>query len=749
MSIPAEKNIQQKKRGSKSKIIIIIIWVLFVLSILSVGYFIYMVSEEKLGKLPSFEDLENPETDLATEVYSYDGVLLGKYFYENRSNAVYEELSPYLINALIATEDIRFYEHSGIDMQGLSAIPYSFLKGTKRGGSTITQQLAKNLFHEKPKTTLGRIRQKILEWFIAVKLEKSYTKEEIITMYFNTVPFGDNAYGIKSAAKTYFNTPPDSLKIEEAAILVGMLKATTYYNPRRNPENALSRRNLVISMMAKNNFILKKTADSLKTLPIELDYVTSDHNEGVAPYFRKILMLELKKWCKNNKKVDGTNYDIYKDGLKIYTSIDSRMQHYAEEAVKEHISYLQEEFYAHWKGQVPWAELPSIITDAVKRSERYRVLRKNDIPEDSIMRIFKQPVPMTVFSWRGDIDTSMSPLDSIKYYKYFLHTGFMSMDPKTGYIKAWVGGINHNYFKYDHVNIHSKRQVGSTFKPFVYTVAIDNAMSPCYEYPNVPITFEDYDNWTAQNASAKEYGGMLTLIDGLANSLNTVTAHVMYDFMPPSNVVNVAKSMGIKSDIPPYPSICLGTPDISVFEMVGAYSTFANKGFASKPIYYTRIEDKDGNLIQEFPSERTEAISEQTSYVMLYMLQQVINKGSGMRLRFRYELKNEIAGKTGTTQNGSDGWFIGIVPQLVSGGWVGCDDRSIHFRNLEFGQGASMALPIWALFMQKVYADKTLGISEEATFDKPKEPLTIELDCNKYKKENQQKTGINPFDPFE
>ncbi len=730
----SNKEVKKSKKGYIKYILLL--WMLFLVGIASIVIFINQIPNGIVGELPSFEELENPTNALASEVYTADGILLGKYFIENRSNATYEDISPNLINALIATEDIRFEDHSGIDLQGLSAAIVSTLRGNKRGASTVTQQLAKNLFHRRDAGIIAVLKQKVLEWYIAVELEKRYTKQEIIAMYFNTVPFGQNAFGIKSATKTFFSTTPDSVNIQEAATLVGMLKATTYFNPIRNPENALKRRNVVLKQMKKYKKIPSEVADSIIQLPIEVKYNSSDHNDGIAPYFRKILRLELSKWARNNVKVDGTNYNIYKDGLKFYTTIDSRMQRYAEEAVKKHMETLQDTFYYHWKGRVPWAEVPEVITRAYKRSHRYISLKRAGLPEDSIKAIFDIPVKMTVFSWKGEIDTTMSPMDSIKYYRYFLHTGFMAMDPTNGHIKAWVGGINHKYFKYDHVNITAKRQVGSTFKPFVYAVAIDNGLSPCREFPNVPETFEKYDNWTAENAGHDDYGNMLTVQQGLAGSVNTITAKIMKEFGPENgqNVITLAKAMGIKSEIPPVPSICLGVTDISVYEMIGAYSTFANKGFASTPMYITKIEDKNGNLIQNFASEKKEALREETSYAMLQMMQKVTARGgTGYRLRFWYNFTGQIAAKTATTQNHSDGWFIGVIPKLVAGAWVGADDRAVHFRSINLGQGAFLSLPIWGEFMTKVYADSTIGITQDDEFELPEDPNAIELNCDKYK----------------
>lgn len=699
------------------------------------------------GTLPSFEELENPKSSLASEIYSADGVLIGKYYFENRSESNWHEISPHLVNALIATEDIRFNEHSGIDVKGVGRVFFKTIllrQKSSGGGSTITQQLAKNLFpRTKFHTVWDKATTKLKEWMTAIKLERSYTKPEIIKMYLNTVAFSENAFGVKSAAKIFFNKPPDSLKLEEAAVLVGMLKASTLYNPRKNPKTSLERRNVVIDQMRKYGFISENEADSLMKLPIILEYHKIDHNEGLAPYFRENLRMELNNWFKENKKIDGTEYNLYKDGLKIYTSLNSKMQLYAEQSVSEWMPKLQSQFYEHWKKRDPLADFPEIIEQAYLNSDRYLSLKEIGTPEDSIRIIFNTPVKMNVFSWKGEIDTVMTPWDSLKYYKHFLQTGLMAMDPQTGYVHAWVGGINHSYFQYDHVNINTKRQVGSTFKPILYTVAIDNGFSPCMEIPNLPVTIEKgmfglLKDWTPDNADGK-YGGMLSLKNGLANSVNSISAYLMKQ-IGPQPVINLAKKMGINSNIEPVPSIALGTADISIYEMTGAFATYTNQGVFTKPIYLLRIEDKNGNVIRDFTTTQVEAMSEQTAYVMTTMLQGVMNFGTGAGIRSRYNLRNQIAGKTGTTQNHSDGWFIGIVPQMAIGVWVGGDDRPIRFRSLELGQGARMAMPIWALFMQKIYADKSLNISYDAVFEKPQIPITIETDCSKYeKKEKREK----------
>ena len=703
----------------------------FVLLISSVGFGLF-------GELPSFRDLENPKSNLATEVISSDGNILGTYFIQNRSNAKYKDLSPNLVNALIATEDVRFYKHSGVDLKGTFAIIFYSAIGKKRGSSTITQQLAKNLFPRKKQNIFNIGIIKLKEWLTAIKIERNYTKEEIITMYFNTVDFGSNSYGIKAASKTYFSKTPIKLSIDESALLVGILKGTTVFSPIKNPERAIKRRNVVLEQMEKYGFISEAQLTENTSKELNLQFQSPDHNQGSATYFREYVRQEVTAWCKENKKGDGETYDIYRDGLKIYTTIDSRMQAYAEAAVKEHLTYLQAEFYKHWKGKTPWGENTDIISTSMRRSDRYQQLKEDGIAESEIKKIFDTPIKMTLFSWAGDIDTTLSPIDSIKYYKWYLRSSFMSMDPHNGAIKAWVGGPNYEYFKYDQVKM-GKRQVGSTFKPLVYTVAMDNGWSPCYEAPNLPIVFEDFDNWSPKNSDGKQ-GGMMTLRNGLANSVNLITAFMMKQ-VGPQAVVNVAKKMGITSDIPAYPSICLGTADVSLYEMVGAYSTYANKGVWTEPVYISRIEDKNGNVLYEKIPRKVDALSEQTAYLMLYMLRGVIDKGTGLRLRGpRYRFTNPIAGKTGTTQENSDGWFIGITPDLVSGVWTGAEDRSVHFRSTNLGEGANTALPIWALYMKKVYADATLKISK-GDFIAPAGGLDVEIDCDKFKKQSSGATN--------
>lgn len=698
------------------------------------------------GSLPTFEELENPNSSLASEVYSADLKTLGKYYVQNRVNIHYKDLSPNLINALKATEDVRFEEHSGVDIKGLFRVFVKtiILQQDAGGGSTLTQQLAKNLFPREDMNKIRLVLRKLKEWIIAVKLERNYTKQEILAMYLNTVEFGNNAFGIKSAATTYFNKQPSELNVEESALLIGMLQAPSRYNPVRNPENATTRRNTVISQLAKYDFITDEQRDSISAIPIHLDFRQESHTEGLAQYFREELRLELIKWCKEHTKADGSPYNLYRDGLRIYTTIDTRMQRYAEEAVVEQFRDLQKTFFEHWKGREAWEDQPQIIDEGVKKSERYRRLKSAGASESEIRKVFDKKIKMRVFTWKGERDTLMSPRDSVKYYKMFYQTGFMAVEPQSGYVRAWVGGIDYGHFKYDHVRA-GRRQVGSTFKPFLYTLAMQEGYSPCYEVPNVPvsITTDDGQVWTPSNSDG-EYGGMMSLKEALANSINCISAYLMKQFGPDA-VIQIARKMGITAPLDPYPSIALGTADISVYEMVGAYATFANKGVYTQPQYILRIEDKNGIVLQEFVPRKVEAISEETAYLMLNLLQGVTQYGTGLRLRgSKYGFTNPIAGKTGTTQNNSDGWFVGITPELVAGAWAGCEDRAIHFRSTQLGQGANTALPVWGLFMKKVYADPALQYSK-GEFEKPEKPLGVELDCSKYRNPVQQQQGGDEF----
>ncbi|MBA7566449.1 Penicillin-binding protein 1A [subsurface metagenome] len=759
-------------------------WALYAIPFLVVVVLFFLISKEVLGPMPTFEQLENPENNLAAEVYSEDGFLLGKFYIQNRTWTQYRDISPHIVDALIATEDIRFYKHSGIDLKGLArVIVRTFLMGQRQagGGSTITQQLAKNLF---PRDTtyyrFGLLRKvklgttKFKEWQTAVKLEKQYTKEEIITMYLNVFDFLYQAVGVRSAASVYFNTTPDSLNIEQSAMLIGMAKNPAYYNPIRRNDETLKRRNIVLSQMVKYGYLAKEVYDSLKILPIELDFQEESHISGLATYFREYLRTTMIKpepkrrfflfndqfeeavyewennplygWCHKNRKPDGSNYNLYRDGIKIYTTINSKLQQFAEASLREHLAELQETFMEKvtelknppFSDDLEIEEIEGIMESSIRRTDRYRSLRNAGVINDSILAVFNTPVEMTVFSWDTTaIDTVMSPLDSILYYKYFARSGLMSMDPHTGYVKAYVGGPDFRYFKFDAVKTQ-KRQVGSTIKPFLYTLAMQDGYSPCYKVPNVPQIFKDNDStWTPASSGRKEFWGkMVTLKWGLANSENYVSAWLMKQFNPQS-VIEVMQKMGISSRIDPVNSVFLGTSDITLYELVGSYATFDNKGVYTEPIFVTRIEDKDGNVLSKFIPRIEEAISEENAYLMLNLLEGVVKEGTAGRLRWKYELMNQIGGKTGTTQNHSDGWFVGITPNLVTGIWTGWEDRSIHFDNIGLGSGANMALPVFGLFMKKIYEDEIFGIMEADEFEHPLQ-FNIELDCVKYELEHNQ-----------
>ena len=737
-------------------------WGLVVTIILGITFFFAAISWGWFGEMPTFEELENPKSNLASEIYSADQVLLGKYYVENRSNTHYSNLSPHLVHALLATEDIRFRDHAGIDLISLFRVAFGVVTGNHRGGgSTITQQLAKNLFpRDRYLSTSELVMRKFKEWITAVKLERNYSKNEIISMYFNTVAFGSNSFGIKSASRTFFNKSPMELKVEEAALLVGVVNAPTRYSPIINPKASEKRRNLVISQMAKYDYIKNETADSLKQQPIDMsDYNVMSHKTGIARYFREHIRGKLKEWCKTHYKPNGEPYDLYKDGLKIYTTINSKMQKYAEKAVQEHLSQdLQPAFNKHWEGRPnapfvfdsenPEEEIKKVMDQGMYRSPRYQKMRRRGISEDSIREAFHHKTQMRVFSWKGEVDTVMTPWDSIRYYKSVLQAGLMSMEPHSGYVRAYVGGPDYDHFKYDHVT-YGKRQVGSTFKPFLYTLAMqEGGISPCTEVPNVQtrIELDDGTFWAPENPSDDRIGQMVSLKWALAHSNNWISAYLIKRYSPQS-VKKIARKMGVTSAIPEVPAIALGTPDLSLYEMVGALNTYVNKGIYTEPIFLTRIEDKNGNVIERFISEQQEAMSEETAYLMLEMLQGVVNKGTGIRLRYKYGFEQPIAGKTGTTQNQSDGWFIGMVPDLVTGIWVGAEDRSAHFRTIGLGQGANMALPIWAIYMKKLYADSTIHIPKKR-FEKPARPLSVEIDCNKWKQMNQQQDNGIDEDEF-
>lgn len=766
-----------KKKIDNTKKYIKWFWILFGSGVTVIIFLFFLMAKGFLGFMPTFEELENPKNILASEIYSADGKIVDKYFIsENRTFVGFENLPPNMIDALISTEDIRFFKHSGIDLRGLFRVfkGIAFGNSSSGGGSTISQQLAKMLFpREDFSNKLQLVLRKFKEWIIAVKLERSYTKEEIILMYLNKYDFLNLAVGIKSASMVYFSIPPDSLQLHQSAMLVGMAKNSSLYNPLRRPELVQQRRNVVINQMKKYGFISKAERDSLKQLPLDLDYQEVDYKSGPAPYFREYLRLtmtatkpnkkkyaswqyqEFKEdstewetnplfgWCNKNIKPSGENYNLYNDGLKVFSTIDSRMQKYAVESIEHHLKNdLQPEFDGGMKylNNPPFAnnmtleQVNDLMDREIRRSERYRVLNAEGKNYNQIIENFKQPVKMTIFSWKGEIDTVLSPLDSIKWYLRFFKSSFMAMETETGQVKAYVGGPNYKYFMYDMVK-KGKRQVGSTIKPFLYTLAMQNGLTPCTKVPYVSQQFQLYDGtiWEPKDAEqdTENEGKLVTLKWGLAQSRNKISAWVMKQFTPQA-VTEVMKRMGIYSYIDPVPSMFLGTSDISLYEMVGAFNTYGNQGVYVKPYFVTRIEDRYGNVLANFQPERHEAIDEQTAYLMLNLLQGVINEGTGIRLRYREnygQFKMPIAGKTGTTQNHSDGWFMGITPKLTAGVWTGADLRSIHFRTISSGQGANMALPIWGYFMKKVLADKSLGITEDIQFKRP-ENFNIDLNCD-------------------
>nr|WP_315175367.1 transglycosylase domain-containing protein [uncultured Flavobacterium sp.] len=745
-------------------------WKVFLYSMGGLALFFLFASWGLFGSMPSFEDLENPDSNLATEIISADGVVIGKYFEKNRSQLKYSDLPKNLVQALVATEDARFYEHSGIDGRGTMRALLSF--GTSGGASTLTQQLAKQLFHgEGSKFLPFRIVQKAKEWIIAIRLERQYTKNEIIAMYCNVYDFGNNSVGVSSAAKTYFSKEPKDLTIDESAILVGMFKNSGLYNPVRNPEGVTNRRNVVLLQMEKADIITKDQKVRLQSLPIKLNFKLESHKDGTATYFREYLRDYMKKWVEDNKKPDGSDYDIYKDGLKIYTTIDSRMQLHAEEAVEAHMANLQEEFFEQSKDNknapfvnISQAETQRIMNQAMKSSTRWNIMESMDKSEEEIIASFKVKTKMKVFTWKGERDTIMTPLDSIRYYKHFLQSGLMAMEPQTGSIKAWVGGINYKYFQYDHVG-QGARQVGSTFKPFVYATAIEQLnMSPCDSIVDSPFMIRKgehhvTEDWEPRN-SDNRYRGMVTLKKALANSINTISAKLI-DKVGPEAVIDLTHKLGVQSEIVNQPSIALGAVEITVHDMVAAYSTFANQGVYIKPQFLTKIEDKSGVIIYEPIPESHDVLNKDIAFAVIKLLEGVTEGGSGDRLRttgggngdtrwtgYPYQFKNPIAGKTGTTQNQSDGWFMGMVPNLVTGVWVGCEDRSARFKSLTYGQGATAALPVWGYFMKLCYDDPALHVSKEQ-FDRPAN-LSIKVDCYTAPKVVQDSTAVEQStDEFE
>jgi len=750
----AKKKEQQKKKSFRKYTRVL--WGAFLLGVIGIIALFGGAALGLYGPMPDLQQLENPKTNLATQIISSDGIILGKYYFDdNRTPIGFDEIPTHMVEALIATEDERFYAHSGIDWRGTMRA-FVFL-GKRGGASTITQQLARQIFvGVRSRNILKTIFQKAQEWVIAVQLEQRYTKKEILAMYLNKYDFGYQADGIRSAAKIFFNKIPQELSIEESATLVGMLKNSSLYNPIRRPERVKERRNIVFQQMVRNQLITNKEKDSLDQLPLQITFTPESHREGLATYFRAYLKEFMDEWIEANPKPDGSKHNLYRDGLRIYTTIDSRMQQLAEDAVSGHMKNLQKEFFRqNTKRQNPTApfldlregEIDTLMTRTAYRTERWRKMKLAGIAEEEILASFKKEVPMQVFSWKGEIDTIMTPMDSIRYYKHFLRASMMSMEPQTGHVKAWVGGYNYKHFQYDQVK-QGRRQIGSTFKPFLYATAIDQLkLSPCDSLPDAlfciePMKHGNIDAWCPKNSGDK-YGRTRTLKNALANSVNTISARIM-DLVGPVPVINLARKMGITSHLPEVPSIALGTPDISLFEMVGAYSTFANQGIYVKPIMITRIEDKNGRALYEVLPETQDVLSQEAAYVTVNLMQGVTTAGSGARLRhagleetnyiyknvitgYPYVFENPIAGKTGTTQNQSDGWFMGMVPNLATGVWVGGDDRSIHFKDIGFGQGATMALPIWANYMRSLYDNPEFGISKE-DFIAPEE-LSIPVDC--------------------
>lgn len=740
MGKPAMKS---KQTSGDSRKYIKNFWIFYFSVIVFIFLLFLIISMGWLGFMPSFEELENPRSNLASEIISADQQILGTYYIENRSNVTYREISPHLINALLATEDIRFSRHSGIDFKANFRVAFGLVTGQDMGGgSTITQQLAKNLFPRKP--DIGKaelVLFKLKEWITATKLERNYTKEEIAAMYLNSVSFGSQAFGARLASRTFFNKEPVDLTIEESALLIGILKAPSYYSPVRHPDRALQRRETVLGQMKKYEFITQAQYDSIRQLPLDMSkYMILDHTSGIAQYFREAIRIKLNEWCETHEKADGTPYNLYQDGLKIYTTINSVYQRYAEEAVREHLSRdIQPDFYKHWKNvpnapfvfpdSDPASEIKKLMTQAMKRSDRYRNLKEAGTPDDSIQLVFNTRIPMTVFSWSGPIDTVMSPMDSIRYYKYLYRAALMSVEPNTGFVRAYVGGPDFKFFQYDNVTV-GKRQVGSTFKPFLYTLAMqEGEFSPCTEVPNIPYSIQLYDGslWEPKNTSEYKLGQMISLREALAHSNNWISAFLMKHYSPEA-VIKIAQKMGVTSEIPAVYSIALGSADLSLYEMVGALNTFVNKGVYIEPIFITRIEDGYGNVLERFIPRINEAMSEETAYLMIELMKGVVQTGTGIRLRYRYGFTNPIAGKTGTTQNQSDGWFIGMTPELVTGIWAGCEDRAAHFRSLTLGQGANTALPIWAIYMKKIYGDPNLHVST-GDFEKPLHPLSVNIDC--------------------
>lgn len=731
----------QNKDNQPAKKSVRFLWRLFWIGIIAFNLLIVGINFGLLGYMPSMKELENPSSALSSELFAGNGTVIGRYYVQDRSNSTYEEISPNVLNALLATEDSRFYEHSGID--GIAILRVAFFLGREGGGSTLTQQLAKNLFPRKNANMFTMPFIKLKEWVLAVKMERNLTKNEIITLYLNTVPFGDNVYGIKNSSLTFFNKLPSKLTVDEAAVLIGMLKGNTLYNPRRNPDNALARRNVVLGQMVKYGFLNSEEEEKLKAKPIKLDYHKIDYHEGMAPYFRQEVEQEVKSILKDIKKPNSDEtYNIYKDGLKIYTTLDVRMQRYAEQAVEQHMRDLQKQFKAQHgynDGSVWNKELKNDLARSIKQTDRYRGMKEDGMSHEAILKEMAKPVKMKVFAWNKEHgkDTVMSPIDSVKYMKMFLQAGFLVMDPFTGDIKAWVGGIDHTFFQYDHVNIGAGRQVGSTIKPLLYAFAVTNGFSACGSVSTTPQHFPGFQP-TYYNAGGSKYGS-LPMAKALALSINNAALYLINQ-VGINAFIDFAHRCGIAAELAKVPSAALGVSDVSLYEMLWAYTMFPTLGMNTKPIFVTKIEDKNGNLIKSFVPQQKEIIDNKTAFTMVKMMRGVIDFGTGARMRRLYGLTSEIAGKTGTTNGQADGWFIGYTPQLLAGAWVGCDDRSLRFRSEALGQGAAAALPIWAYFMKKVYSDKSLGIEEGAKFIAP----DGFKDCEFYDPTSMERAGITP-----
>ncbi len=685
------------------------------------------------GQLPTYHDLKTIKNNIASEVYSADGKLIGKYFIQERTNTPFEHIPKHLIDALVATEDARFYYHSGIDLRSMVRVFFKTLilqQESSGGGSTITQQLAKNLYPRKDHGILSLPVNKVKEAITAIRLEKQYSKKDILTLYLNTVSFGENAFGIQTASERYFSKKPANLNLQQSATLVGMLKATYSYNPRYFPESSIKRRNVVFNQMQKYQYLSSSASDSLQLLPLQLNFQHMSHNQGLAPYFREYLRHQVDKILKD--QVEEKKYNLYTDGLKIYTTIDSRLQNHAQSAVTQQIRSLQKTFNIHWSETKPWDGNSDILADAVKKTSRYQQLVAGGVDYREIKDIFAKPRKMTIFTWDGEKEVEMSPLDSVKHYLMFLNAGLMAMDPHTGDIKAWVGGIDHQYFQYDHVNPNTKRQVGSVFKPFVYGAALENGIEPCDYVANEQRKYEEFENWTPRNANG-EYEGYYSMLGALTNSVNTISVDLLMQ-TGTAKVVSLAKNAGINSEIPQVPSIALGTPSISLFEMVNSYCIFVNRGRIVEPRFLTKIEDSKGKLIieneQKEPAERVMSII--NSEIMLEMMKSVVNSGTASRLRYQYGIYNDIAGKTGTTQDNSDGWFMGVTPNLVTGVWVGANDPRVHFRSTALGQGAATALPIFANFTQRLAQDPSFRFITSVRFSRPPTIVLDKLDCDPF-----------------